>query len=178
MSLHIFLTGNCESQVFWGYEFFRLEVYLGLSTGGPLRLHGNCFILSFIRECMGINKFKLPYTCINYRPLCTFNFLKIWNKNGFGLLLFACRTVSDWIPRGTPYYSLFGEAQLERVLGIWKGRDFTNWISYKRVGGNFISVRRTQNMDPQCMDHPCGPTLPCEPPLIFEDKFYQRFNKF
>ena len=39
-----FLTGNCEFQVFWVHEFFRLEVYLGLSSGAPLRLHGNCVI--------------------------------------------------------------------------------------------------------------------------------------
>ena len=69
--LTTFLTGNCEFQVFWVYEFFRLEVYLGLSTGGPLSLHGNC-VISFTIECMRINKFKLPYTCINYKPLCTF----------------------------------------------------------------------------------------------------------
>ena len=54
--------------MFWVYEFFKLEVDLGLSTGGPLRLYGNC-VGSFVIGCVGINKFKLPYTCINYRPL-------------------------------------------------------------------------------------------------------------
>ena len=96
-------------------------------------------------------------------------------------LVYFCLLVEQsqrWVPRVLPINSLFGEAPLERVPGIWKGRDFTNWISYKRVGENFISVRCTQNIDPQCMDHPRGPTLPYEPPLIFEDKFYQRFNKF
>ena len=44
---------------------------------------------------------------------------------------------------------------------------------------------RIQNMDPQAMDHPCGPSprtplwtqsmdYPCGPSLIFKDEFYQR----
>ena len=54
-----FLTGNCESQVFWLYEFFRLEVYLGLSTDGHSDSIGT--VLSFVRECMGINKIITLY---------------------------------------------------------------------------------------------------------------------
>ena len=46
-----FLTSNCESQVFWVYEFFRLEVYLGLNTDGPLRLHRNC--VKFCKRMQG-----------------------------------------------------------------------------------------------------------------------------
>ena len=80
--------------MFWVYEFFRLEVYLGLSTGGPLRLHGNC-VGSFIIECMGINKFKLPYTCINYIDHLMYIYKRFEIKMTLVYCLFACRTVSE-----------------------------------------------------------------------------------